>query len=848
MASYKTSEEAVLALSKELTAKQARLKQLEQTTDAALKKQAETVRNEIKVLERKISIEAMSMEGLFGKAKVAGIGLLVGVPRGVTSLIDLAAQGASALDKLLPDLPGKLKPREDFLLTPRVAPGVTSSSRESAPAFGLGEGAGMSAIGGPTQAAVGGVTRAADETFFEGTPVTQLTAAAYMISRAVASGVKNWQENRGVRKMLEQLGPDGDNKLRNFMIRGQDSTDPLIAGVVNRLRQNPSYADLFNVLEKQATKEATKGARVAVKPGYPVEATGQGIYQAVEGRLAQLKENIKVLPSGKFEAAKKMGGNNDILFTDNTVKQIDSLIDSFSKGRTDDSAAALNFLNRFRTDLAGKKISVEQMQASLSEFGAQAKKGESLISDLSLGSQEKIATSIFSGLKDDLVATGQQSTVPRIREISRLLDEARKDVKKGYDAYNNFVAQGLPAKLKDKPINAIDTEELLQTVKGLSNNQRDRMAAVLQNTAPEDLKRVRQVMYDDFVQSARTVLPDGSTGVDLKLLSNKFNTLPENERKAMAFAVGTSFDDFSGRMKDAENFFKYQQKFGGEAATGGFTASEIQEMSSAGYLAGGYGVGKTTGLVGRMYNSIKGGLSDENMLNLLMSPETKGLLRDAVTNPNSAKTVEKISRVLGGTEVVRPALMGASYIQRTEPEMQAPQPTPIEPWDIGPATGGGSITVQGAPAEFNNAPAQPMPTETKEPWDIGPATKLSPAEIETQIRSEADKQGLSQYADLFVRQAKQESSYNPYAVSKAGAQGVFQLMPGTAKELGVTDPFDVGQNISGGIRYMGQQLKRFNDPALALAAYNAGPSRVASAGGIPNIPETQDYVKKILGI
>lgn len=721
MARYKTSEEAVLALSKELTAKQARLKQLEQTTDAALKKQADTVRDEIKVLERKISIEAMSMDGLFGKAKVAGLGLLVGVPRGLTSLVDLAAQGASALDKLLPDLPGKLTPRTDYLMTPKVFSGVQSSSAESAPAFGLGEGAGMSAIGGPRQMLLGGTTRAADEALFEGTPVIQLTTAAYMVSRAVASGVKNWQENRGVRKMLDQLGPDGENKLRNFMIRGQDSTDPIIAGVVNRLRQNPSYSELFNVLEKQATKEATKGARVAVKPGYPVEETGKGIYQAVDGEVQRLRENITLLPKSKFEAAKKMGGNNDILFTNNTVNKIDGLIDSFSKQGTDDAAAAVQFLNRFKGDIAGKSISVEKMQALLSEFGAQAKKGESLITNVSLGSQEKIATSIFSGLKDDLVNTAQNSSVPRIREISRLLDAARKDVKNGYDSYNAFIAQGLPAKLKNVNINAVDTDELLNTVKGLSNAQRDRMAAILENTAPEDLKRVRQVMYDDFVQSARTVLPDGTTGVDLKLLSTKFNTLPANERKAVAFAVNTNIDDFAGRMKDAENFFKYQQKFGGEAATGGFTASELAEMSSAGYLAGGYGAGKTTGLVGRIYNSIKGGLSDENTLNFLMSPETKGILREAVTSPNSAKTVEKISRVLGGAEVARPAMLGASYVQRDMPSMQAPEPTPIESWDIGPATGGASVTVQGAPAEFNNAPAQPTPAPVLEEWDIGPA-------------------------------------------------------------------------------------------------------------------------------
>jgi len=728
MAKYKTSEEAVLALSKELQAKQNRLAQLESTTDPVLKKQAEQVRDEIRVLGRKIAIESMSMEGLFGKAKVAGIGALIGLPKGITTLIDLAAQGGQQLDRLLPDFPGKLTPRKDLLLTPRIAPGYEASSRESAPVFGLGEGAGMSAVGGPTQMAVGGVTRAADEAFFEGTPVTQLTAAAYMISRAVANGVKNWQDNRGVKKLLDQLGPDAPNKLKKFMLRGQDSTDPLVAGTIARLRQNPAYAEIFNVLETEATKAATKGARVGVKAGYPVEKTGQGIYQAVDGEVQRLRENITLLPKSKFEAAKKMGGNNDILFTNNTVNKIDDLIDSFSKQGTDDAAAAVQFLNRFKGDIAGKSISVEKMQALLSEFGAQAKKGESLITNVSLGSQEKIATSIFSGLKDDLVNTAQNSSVPRIREISRLLDAARKDVKNGYDSYNAFIAQGLPAKLKNVNINAVDTDELLTTVKGLSNAQRDRMAAILENTAPEDLKRVRQVMYDDFTQSARTVLPDGSTGVDLKLLANKFNTLPEQQRKAMAFSVGANFDDFAGRMKDAENFFKYQQKFGGEVGAAGLTASEISEISTAGYLAGNYATGRTAGLVGRLYNQIKGGLSDEKTLNFLMSPETKGLLRETITNPNSVRTVERVSKVLGDAPVAQPAVMGASYVARTGEEQQPV----LEPWDIGPTETpitGGSVTVQGAPAEFNTAPTQPMQQPTPQPtqqpqleeWDIGPA-------------------------------------------------------------------------------------------------------------------------------
>jgi len=108
----------------------------------------------------------------------------------------------------------------------------------------------------------------------------------------------------------------------------------------------------------------------------------------------------------------------------------------------------------------------------------------------------------------------------------------------------------------------------------------------------------------------------------------------------------------------------------------------------------------------------------------------------------------------------------------------------------------------------------------------------------------AQKYGID--PDLFVRQIQAESAFRPDAVSSTGAIGLGQLMPATAKELGV-DPTDPAQNLEGAARYMRQQLDRFGDPALALAAYNAGPSRVAKANGVPNITETQNYVAKILG-
>lgn len=100
--------------------------------------------------------------------------------------------------------------------------------------------------------------------------------------------------------------------------------------------------------------------------------------------------------------------------------------------------------------------------------------------------------------------------------------------------------------------------------------------------------------------------------------------------------------------------------------------------------------------------------------------------------------------------------------------------------------------------------------------------------------------------DLFTRLIQAESSFRPDVTSSAGAYGLAQLMPGTAAELGV-DPSDPIQNLRGGARYLRQQLDRFGDPALALAAYNAGPGNVSRYGGIPPFEETQNYVARILG-
>ena len=128
------------------------------------------------------------------------------------------------------------------------------------------------------------------------------------------------------------------------------------------------------------------------------------------------------------------------------------------------------------------------------------------------------------------------------------------------------------------------------------------------------------------------------------------------------------------------------------------------------------------------------------------------------------------------------------------------------------------------------------------PIDCDP---VPPPQLESLIAGAARRQDLR--PDLLRSVMKEESGFRPCVVSNKGAIGLMQIMPATAAQFNLEDVFDPKENVDAGARLLKELLGRYNgNLALALGAYNAGPSRVDEAGGVPNIPETVNYVNRIL--
>lgn len=225
-------------------------------------------------------------------------------------------------------------------------------------------------------------------------------------------------------------------------------------------------------------------------------------------------------------------------------------------------------------------------------------------------------------------------------------------------------------------------------------------------------------------------------------------------------------------------------------------------------------------------------------LALLLAASTLTAVMQAATVENVRSTVEHVT-LRNGFELdcVKHQNAGEHVRLYTTPENY------IEV----PATQVAAIEVRAVNAA--NLCADEKPIATSNVVATQPAVKYSAPLTQEQLHPMLAAAGTAHNidADLLWSVVKAESAGNPQAVSRAGAQGLMQLMPATANELGVADSFAPQQNISGGAAYLDMLLTRYHDDmALALAAYNAGPEAVDRYHGIPPYRETRSYVARVI--
>ncbi len=618
----------------------------------------------------------------------------------------------------------------------------------------------------------------------------------------VKGGVSGYRSKAQQDKIEEykKLLPSGDkNIFEEFMLRGQASSDPVIAADIARLSRSPKYLELITALNEGAAKKAVMG----IEPkGAPLtqEQAKVGIIQSIQNKLEDLRDSKTTT---LFEKAKGYGSGQGLVDPTTTIANIDGLIARYSEKLTPNAERAVQVLQGMRerlqptqtsiygaqpgrtittpakdafgniiepspttyrdasgmsmpltepvtigggagtsgqvrlvpkTDALGKpimetymdsagmpqqrpvmvearfagspstkgvtlspeqqatttttlqasrgtpisyqnapaKLTVEQTQSILSEFGKKASAGDNLIKDLSIADERIISSAIFGGMKEDL-RTAIKSSSGNDKAALNLLSEARSRVEKSSTAYREAIAQGMPAFLQNKTLAEISPEELFATYKTLTPTQRATMRSWVENTDSAALAVIDKQIFDEFVSKAKMPNATGVETVNLELMAKNWRGLNAIDKDALATALGTNASEFGSRMKDAELMTRKMRVtqpteppiIGGET---------VREASAVMGATGGYSASKVGQLGLDIVNSFsKGGLNEDQLMKALLTPEGAQFLKTAALSPRSANVLSDLTK-MENTNPVAKWMVGTTA--RFGPRMgSAEQPT-----------------------------------------------------------------------------------------------------------------------------------------------------------------------------
>lgn len=544
-----------------------------------------------------------------------------------------------------------------------------------------------------------------------------LQTLPYLVMGGV-QGMKSRAQQKKIEEYRKLLPAKDANTFSEFMLRGQGSSDPVIAADIARLSASPKYLELVNALNEGASAKAVSGMAPKAAPLTP-EQSKVGIIQSIQNKLEAIRDSKA---GSLFEKAKGYGAGQGLVDPTITIGKIDELIARYSAQATPNAERAVEVLTGIRDrlspsfttqggggatvsttqqvtgmDAAGmptvtevpttlnipgaqpytvqmgpKKLTVEQVQGLLSEFGKKASAGDNLIKDLSISDERIISSAIFGGIKDDLSAAAKTAT-GNDKAALNLLNTARSKVAKASLDYNEAIAQGMPAFLQNKTLAEISPEELFKTYTGLTPAQRATMRSWVENTDQAALSVLDKQVFDNFVSSARKPNATGIETVDLATLAQNWRSLDAPSKDALVTALGTNATEFGKRMSDAELMTR-KMRTAAAPADATISPGTVRETSAVIGASSGYGAAKVGQLSLDLVNSFtKNGLTEDQLMKALMTPEGASFLKNAALSPRSAQVLDDLTKMENSYPVLKWA---AGTTARVAPRAgSAEQPT-----------------------------------------------------------------------------------------------------------------------------------------------------------------------------
>lgn len=663
----KTQEEARGLIAQRMDAIR-RIYAQEQADGTMTRSRDAQLRQQFADLNKQFSVASSGTAGSMGR------GLMAGIYQGGT---EFNRQGAR-LALPMATMPAQLAQAMTNFKFGR--PVTEPQSQEQLVPFRAGQGVGTLATGlltpgntAKTVALGAGLTAADIGIESQGGPQS-LASGAYLLQllgRGGWKGMKSWREGRKFDELMKNLPKDMPelerNTLKQFMLTGQGVDNGIVAAAMQKLETKPEFAEMLKKLREGATEQTLSGMRPDTGK-LTKEQSGTGLVQTIQNKLDGLKETVSssvFSPKSLslYEKAKGYGGERGIVDPANTVTRIDDLIKQYSEKDSDSAKRAVEVLTRMKEKLTTQrmvdptqtavlmagglpettnKLTVARVQGMLSEWGKKASAGDTIIKDLAVSDEQRISAAIFGGLKDDIRASLGSTKDGKDKAALRILEEARDRTSTAATKYNDAVAQGLPAFLKDKTPASLTFDTLVSEYEKLDRNQRAVVRQWVGESNPEVLKQFDRQVYTNFLDKAR----DADGTVDLGKLTSLWNSTKPSDRDAVTTALGVNAGEFNARMRDATAFNNRIRV--AQPTTDGNVISDI--APSAARAAGatlGYGAHQGVMLSADIAKQLldKTKLTDDQLMKLFLSPEGADFLKTQKLTPGSADLLDKLTKV-----------------------------------------------------------------------------------------------------------------------------------------------------------------------------------------------------------